>query len=170
MPVDEGCESAADAPEAERGVPVDWQFLIVDDNPTALATLRTLMMVLGLEPPLEASGGAEAQDLVREYDLDCIITDLRMEPMNGTEFVRWLRHSNEAGNRTARILAISAYRDSAEIEAIAAEGADGFLAKPISIASLKAALEAMALQESPFVEVVQTPSGIRLKTRPEKKP
>jgi two-component system, chemotaxis family, chemotaxis protein CheY len=117
---------ADEVDQADKAIPEDWSFLIVDDNPTALATLRTLMMVLGLEPPLEAAGGAEAQDLVRRHEFDCIITDLRMEPMNGVEFVHWLTHSNEAGNPIARILAISAYRDPAEIAAVAAEGADGF--------------------------------------------
>ncbi len=144
-----------------------WSFLIVDDNPSALATLRTLMMVLGLEPPLEAAGGAEAQDLVRRHDLDCIITDLRMEPINGVEFVRWLRRSNEAGNPTARILAISAYRDAGEIAAVASEGADAFLAKPLSLANLRAALDVLGRQPGGFTEIVQTPSGtVTLVPRP----
>lgn len=139
--------------------PEHWSFLIVDDNPSALNTLRTLMMVLGLEPPLEAAGGAEAQELVRQHELDCIITDLRMEPMSGVEFVRWLRHSNEAGNPTARILAISAYRDAAEIAAVAAEGADAFLGKPLSVANLRAALLALHNRHGRFVEIVQGPGG-----------
>lgn len=139
--------------------PEHWSFLIVDDNPSALATLRTMMMVLGLEPPLEAAGGAEAQDLVRHHELDCIITDLRMEPMNGVEFVRWLRHSNEAGNPTAHILAISAYRDAAEIAAVAAEGADAFLAKPLSLANFRTALMALHERKGEFVEIVQGPGG-----------
>lgn len=137
----------------------DWSFLIVDDNPSALAALRTLMMVLGLAPPLEAAGGAEAQDLVRQHELDCIITDLRMEPMNGVEFVRWLRQSNEAGNPTARVLAISAYRDAEEIAAVAREGADAFLAKPLSLANLRAALDVLVRQSDNFTEIVQAPNG-----------
>jgi len=139
--------------------PEHWSFLVVDDNPSALATVRTMMMVLGLDPPLEAADGVEAQDLVRRHELDCIITDLRMEPMSGVEFVRWVRHSNEAGNRTAYILAISAYRDAAEIAAVAAEGADAFLAKPLSLANFRAALAALHERKGAFVEIVQGPGG-----------
>lgn len=157
---------AADASPPLASSPDDWSILIVDDNPAALATLRTLMLVLGLEPPLEAAGGVEAQELVRSNDLDCIITDLRMEPMSGLEFVRWLRHSNEAGNRTARILTVSAYRDAAEIEAACKDGANGFLAKPVSVASLRAALAALAEHPDAFVEVEQTSGRVRLKASP----
>ncbi len=135
----------------------DWSFLIVDDNPSALATLRTLMMVLGLETPLEAADGAHAMSLVREHELDCVITDMRMEPMSGVDFVRWLRRSNEAGNPTVRILAMSAYRDPEEIAAITAEGANGFIRKPLSVATLRAALAALAKDRGDFVEISAKP-------------
>lgn len=138
-------------------LPDDWSFLIVDDNPAALATLRTLMMVLGLEPPLEAMGGQEAMEMVRDNALDCIITDLRMEPMSGVDFIRWVRKSNLAPNPSVRILAISAYRDPAEVSAIAMEGASGFLGKPLSIPTLRTALQQLRNRPGYFVDIAATP-------------
>jgi CheY-like chemotaxis protein len=138
-------------------LPDDWSFLIVDDNPAALATLRTLMLMLGLEAPLEAMGGQEAMDVVRHNALDCIITDLRMEPMSGVDFIRWVRNSNQGPNPSVRILAISAYRDPAEVSAIAMEGANGFLGKPLSIPTLRTALQQLRNRPGHFVDIAATP-------------
>ena len=131
----------------------DWTFLVVDDNPAALSILRSMLGMLGLRPPLEALDGATAMEMVRGNDFDCIITDIRMEPMSGAEFVRWVRHSNEAANPTVRILAISAYRDTAEIDMIEREGANGFMGKPISVPVLEEALTALVRNPDRFVVV-----------------
>jgi two-component system chemotaxis response regulator CheY len=135
----------------------NWSYLIVDDNPAALATLRTLIMMIGLEPPLEASGGQEAMDLVRSFDLDCIITDLRMEPMNGIDFIRWVRGSNEARTASIKILAISAYRDAAEIAGVEDAGANGFLSKPLTVRSLRRAIALLQAPTGDFVDISATP-------------
>lgn len=134
----------------------DWTFLVVDDNPGALSILRSMLGMLGIEPPLEAMDGAMAMDLVREKAFDCIITDVRMEPMSGAEFVRWVRRSNEAANATVRILAISAYRDAREIGELQAEGANGFVSKPLSVLLLQHALAAVVRNPQDFVEIVSS--------------
>ena len=157
--------AGSDAPEDEEinQILQDWAFLVVDDNPAALSILRSMLTMLGLRPPIEALDGATAMELVRGNDFDCIITDVRMEPMSGAEFVRWVRRSNEAANPTVRILAMSAYRDLAEIEAMKSEGANGFLGKPISLPLLERALLAIARDPRRFVEVDSTadPDGPR---------
>lgn len=130
----------------------EWSFLVVDDNPAALSILRSMLLMLGTSSPYEALDGSSAMELVRSREFDCIITDVRMEPMSGPEFVRWVRHSNEAANATVRILATSAYWDPAEIDALEAEGANGFLGKPISVPLLRQALEAIAEDPQRFVE------------------
>lgn len=115
-----------------------------------------MLGMLGIEPPLEAMDGAMAMDLVREKAFDCIITDVRMEPMSGAEFVRWVRRSNEAANATVRILAISAYRDAREIGELQAEGANGFVSKPLSVLLLQHALAAVVRNPQDFVEIVSS--------------
>lgn len=134
----------------------EWAFLLVDDNPAALSMLRSMLLMLGIKAPHEAMDGASAMELVSGHEFDCIITDVRMEPMSGAEFVRWVRHSNEAANTTVRILAMSAYRDAAEVAALEAEGANGFIGKPLSVLFLQKALEALATDPDHFVELEST--------------
>jgi two-component system chemotaxis response regulator CheY len=148
-------------PDAKPIPAQDWSFLIVDDNPAALATLRTLMLMVGLEPPLEASGGQEAMELVRDTNLDCIITDLRMEPMNGLDFIRWVRGSNEARTASVRILAMSAYRDPEEVADVTSAGANGFVSKPLSVPSLRRALQLLQDRSQEFVDISATPGPDR---------
>jgi CheY-like chemotaxis protein len=131
-----------------------WSFLVIDDNPAALAVLRSMLLLLGTKPPLEALDGPQAMELVRAHEFDCIITDVRMEPMSGAEFVRWVRRSNEAASATVRILAMSAYRDGKEVATLATEGANGFVTKPLSLALLRAALSAISDNPLEFVELV----------------
>ena len=129
---------------------------MVDDNPAALSILRSMLLMLGVKPPQEAVDGASAMELVQGNEFDCIITDVRMEPMSGAEFIRWVRRSNEAANSTVRILAMSAYRDAKEVALLEAEGANGFIGKPLSVPLLRAALEAVARDPAHFVEVDST--------------
>lgn len=143
----------------------EWDILVVDDNPASLSMLRSMLAVLGLKPPLEALDGAEAMELVRNNDLGCIITDIRMEPMSGPDFVRWVRRSNEAANPTVRILAMSAYRDGREIEAIRNEGANGFIGKPLSVPVLEAILQAVARDPGRFVEADPATGALRTQPR-----
>ena len=139
----------------------EWSVLVVDDNPSALALLRSMLGLLGAKAPLEALDGPTAMELVRQNDLDCIITDIRMEPMNGMEFVRWVRHSNEISNPNVPILAMSAYRDPPEVAAIEHEGANGFIGKPLSLPLLRAALTAIAQNPRHFIEIVSSPGPAR---------
>lgn len=130
----------------------DWNFLIVDDNPSALSILRSMLVMQGMKAPLEALDGASAMELVKQNAFDCIITDIRMEPMNGAEFVRWVRHSNEAANPDVRIIAMSAYRDVREIGDIKQGGASAFIGKPVSALLLEKVLKAVAGNGRSFIE------------------
>jgi two-component system, chemotaxis family, chemotaxis protein CheY len=158
-----------DPDDGEAIFPRGWTFLLVDDNPAALNILRSMLAMLGAKPPLEAMDGAAAMELVRGNELDCIITDVRMEPMSGGEFIRWVRRSNENSNPTVRILAMSAYRDQREITAVRQEGANGFLGKPVSVPLLEAAIKALADSPDDFVEVVAGPESITIRHHPDPK-
>lgn len=137
----------------------DWAFLLVDDNPAALTILRTMLGMLGVATPREAMDGAHAMELVRENAFDCIITDLRMHPMSGAEFIRWVRRSNEAGDPNVKILAISAYHEVHEIGDLKGDGANGFLGKPLSVAALESALQAMLNAPEEFFQLLPKPDG-----------
>src|SRR5437667_6303102 len=126
------------APDAVR-------VLIVDDHDLFRAGLRTLLeeqdgvLVVG-----EASGGAQAVQLVSESAPDVVVMDLNMPGMTGVEATRQI--STLAPLTRVVVLTISD-QDSDVMDAILA-GACGYLLKDASIQDLIRGIGAAAVGES----------------------
>jgi CheY-like chemotaxis protein len=69
-------------------------------------------------------------------DFDCIVTDIRMSPMNGLEMLKAIRAGMSAARRDLPVVIMSAHSDEALIGAAIALDAHGFVAKPVSQNSL----------------------------------
>lgn len=73
----------------------------------------------------ESLAGAGAQ-------FDCIVTDIRMSPMNGLELLKAIRAGMCSAPRDLPVVIMSAHSDEALIGAAIALDAHGFVAKPVS--------------------------------------
>ena len=111
--------------------------LVVDDHPAVLDALRIVLEDAGY-CVATASDGPQALETVSRCAPDVIITDLQMPEMPGWELCHHLR---ALGSTTPNIF-MSA---SASVAALAAaNGADGWLAKPFEIDELLGLLVAVA--------------------------
>ncbi len=63
------------------------RVLIVDDEPHVLASLRRLCCRAGHEVAV-AGSGAEGLAALESFGPDAVISDFRMSPMDGLEFLR----------------------------------------------------------------------------------
>ena len=121
------------------------RVLIVDDHDLFRAGLRTLLEEQeGVHVVGEASGGAEAVQLVSESAPDVVVMDLNMPGMTGVEATRQI--STLAPLTRVVVLTISD-QDSDVMDAILA-GACGYLLKDSSIGDLMQGIEAAAVGES----------------------
>jgi DNA-binding NarL/FixJ family response regulator len=121
------------------------RVLIVDDHDLFRAGLRTLLEEQeGVHVVGEASGGAEAVQLVSESAPDVVVMDLNMPGMTGVEATRQI--STLAPLTRVVVLTISD-QDSDVMDAILA-GACGYLLKDASIQELMQGIEAAAVGES----------------------
>src|SRR5258706_6172844 len=77
-----------------RSIP--W-VLVIDDNFEALKALTSLMTALGAENVAEAESAEDALQLVEKQQFDLIVSDYRLEGMNGVEFLEQVRAK---GNQT----------------------------------------------------------------------
>ncbi|MGR5113503.1 response regulator [Photobacterium damselae] len=104
----------------------NWQIIIVDDHPLMR---RGINQLLSFEPELnvigEASNGVDAVALALETNPDLILLDLNMKGMSGLDTLTAMR--NEGISSTIVVLTVSDSR--ADIKALVAAGADGYLLK-----------------------------------------
>jgi len=105
------------------------RILAVDDDPVSLAVTAVLLEAEGCIV-LQAQSGNQALNLVASDPPDCILADLRMPGLNGSELARSLR---KAAPR-ALLLAMTATPPPS------VDGYDAVLKKPLSPESLRSAL------------------------------
>ena len=67
--------------------------LIVDDEPRILTLLGSLLKTNGIES-VSARDGSQALKILAERSFDCIVSDIRMAPMDGMELFRAVRVSH----------------------------------------------------------------------------
>jgi two-component system chemotaxis response regulator CheY len=113
-------------------------LLVVDDSKSSrkvnLALLREL--VGDSAQYLEASGGQEALDLLAERHVDLVLLDLTMPVVSGFDVLAELQRRTFK----APVVVVSADIQKLAQERVAALGAAGFIAKPIQMDALRAAL------------------------------
>ena len=128
-------EPAADR-LATTAVRLRGRVLLVEDNPVNRKVMAGMLGKLGGSAPALAGNGAEAVAAALAAAFDVILMDTQMPVMDGLEATRRLR---AAGVRTP-IVGVSAGALDEERAAALAAGMDDYVLKPVSAATLGAAL------------------------------
>ncbi len=119
-------------------------ILVVDDEPNYQIVLSELYKEEGYEI-FTADSGESGLAIVRNTDLDLVLTDMKMPAMDGIEFLKKIKEHNQ----DLPVILITAYAEVEKAVEAMHLGAFTFLAKPFSnqqlLASVKKALEHYAL-------------------------
>jgi CheY-like chemotaxis protein len=133
----------APAPDGAVVTPASTlRVLVAEDNPTNQKVIAFLVKKLGWEIEL-AHNGAEAVEACRTAPFDLVLMDCQMPEMDGFEATRTIR-SAEAAGRHIPIVAVTANAMDGDRERCLAAGMDDYVTKPLSRASLSAAVERLA--------------------------
>ena len=127
--------------------------LIVDDQAFLRKTMAKALTNDGAYRVLEASDGVAAIDLMRDAttklgaaagtdlmdsqpaagaEIDCIVSDINMLPMNGLEFVKAIRIGLGSVAREIPVIMLTGHAEKHFLAAAIALDVSGFLVKPIS--------------------------------------
>lgn len=112
------------------------KILIVDDEPRILLLMKSLMKANGFEVET-AKDGPSAIELVRRGDIEIVVTDLRMTPMDGMQLFQEVKAFNPA----IPVILLTAYASvETAIEAMKS-GVFDYLTKPFKVDDMLACLK-----------------------------
>ena len=109
-------------------------MLVVDDEPEIVRYLEYVLRRLGHET-VSAGNGAEAIEQAFAAPPDLVLLDVMMPVMDGVQFLKELRASEELKRIPVLVTSATSQRPQA---------VEGFLPKPISLASLLEAVHRFA--------------------------
>jgi DNA-binding NtrC family response regulator len=110
-------------------------ILIVDDEPRQRTLLSGFVESLGCRATAVESG-EKALATLQTQSVDMVLLDVRLPGISGLETLAAIRQQNA----TLPVLLITAYADLRQAVAAVKSGADDYLAKPVDLAELRAAI------------------------------
>jgi PAS domain S-box-containing protein len=120
-------EEPSVAPSADR----THKVLHIEDN---LSNLTLVERILGRRPDIELLSAMQGQlgiDLARQHRPDVILLDLHLPDTSGREVLRRLRTYPET--RDTPVVIVSADATKTQIARLTADGATGYLTKPLDV-------------------------------------
>ena len=134
------------------GLPVEaLDVVIIEDNESMIRILRAILTAFGISKIRSHTNCEAALADMFDRPPDLVISDWRMEPMNGLQFLRNLRHQTMGALATTAVVMVSGYASAARVKQAMLAGANQFLVKPVSPAALLARLEWVVRDDRQFL-------------------
>ncbi len=110
--------------------------LVVDDDPTIRTSLCDALRADGLTVTM-ANGGAHALSLLDRAEPDVVVSDIRMDDVDGLALLRTLRERAP----DVDVILMTAYDDMPTVVSAMRDGAAEFLTKPLDLHEVRRALK-----------------------------
>ncbi len=126
--------------------------LVVDDNHYMRVIVCTMLRAMGVVNIREASDGAEAMEIVRDWRPDVIILDLMMEHLDGIEFTRMVRTGSDSPHPFVPIIMMTGHADRNRVIEARDAGVNEFVAKPLTARALIDRMRSVIDNDRPFIK------------------
>lgn len=113
----------------------NMSFLVVDDFPTMRRIVRSLLKELGFTNVDEAEDGQDALNKLRAGNFEFVVSDWNMPNLDGLEMLKEIRQDEALKNLP--VLMVTAEAKKENIIAAAQAGANGYVVKPFTAATLE---------------------------------
>ncbi|MGQ7249175.1 chemotaxis response regulator CheY [Halomonas sp. V046] len=113
----------------------NMRILVVDDFPTMRRIVRSLLKELGFTNVEEAEDGQEGLARLREGGFDFVVSDWNMPNLDGLDMLKAIRADD--GLKALPVLMVTAEAKKENIIAAAQAGANGYVVKPFTAATLE---------------------------------
>lgn len=117
------------------------KVLVVDDSPTMRRIVTNSLKRIGYKDVVEGENGVEGIDQLKQGGVEFIITDWNMPEMNGLEFVKAVRGSDEWGSLP--ILMVTTRSVQTDVIDAMKAGVNSYIVKPFTPPVLKEKIESI---------------------------
>lgn len=121
------------------------KIVIVDDDSIVLMSLKTIIQASGIEVVATGNSGEDAIKLYEEHKPDVLLSDIRMEGMDGIEAARTILKDHE----DAKILFLTTFSDDEYVIHALKYGVKGYILKQ-EFESIVPALQAVYSGQNVF--------------------
>jgi CheY-like chemotaxis protein len=147
----------------ETALPAGFSVLLADDNAFNRKAVGAYLKHAGARVFEAAHGQAVLDHLLANGRCDAILMDINMPGMDGLQAARAIRGSRKAW-ADVPIIALTAYSDTATVQAAAAAGMNDFITKPVEAALLYQKLRGVAVADkgagaAPFAAPAHSPEA-----------
>lgn len=126
--------------------------LVIEDSSFMRRTLNKLLSGFGFKNVLETDNAAEGLKMLQQFNVDLILLDLEMDPIDGIEFTKMMRTSPDTADPLIPIILITGHTERYRIFAARDAGVNEVLAKPVSSNDLLSRIMHVFQTPRPFAE------------------
>ncbi|MCE0732011.1 chemotaxis response regulator CheY [Halomonas sp. G15] len=113
----------------------NMSILVVDDFPTMRRIVRSLLKELGFTNVEEAEDGQDALNKLKAGGFEFVVSDWNMPNLDGLEMLKQIRADDAL--KDLPVLMVTAEAKKENIIAAAQAGANGYVVKPFTSATLE---------------------------------
>ena len=126
--------------------------LVIEDTIPMRKLIVSVLESLGVTRIHTANDGAHGFSQYQKLNPDIIITDWLMEPVDGIEFIKMVRHHPSSTHRTVPIIIITGYSAITRVIQARDQGVTEFLVKPFTANDLAKRLAYVINRPRDFVQ------------------
>lgn len=130
----------------------ELKFLVIEDNAFMLSIIRRVLSAFEVNEVRDAGDGAVALEVLESYAADIIIADWEMRPLDGIEFTKMLRRSDDSPNPYLPVIMASGYGEMHRIIEARDAGVNEYVVKPFSVVTLFSRIMAVIDKPRPFIK------------------
>lgn len=123
-----------------------YRFLVVDDSAQIRRLVSSMLKRCNSASVLQSCDGAEAMHVLesRPDEIDCVVCDWNMEPMDGLSFLKAIRTGESKHiSRDIRFIMLTGHSELDVVKAALTSDVSGFLVKPVSMKKLIKTVESV---------------------------
>ena len=129
----------------------ELQVLIVGGKPHAVATLRTVFGIVGLNRVIAVTGAARAIEVLRDQAMDAVFCDEHADTVDDVPFPLAARRAEGVLNPMLPIFLVCSSPLRRQVESARDDGITDVIVRPISAATVSRKLRGAMLAPRPFI-------------------